>query len=59
VIHSDITCFPYSAIAFHQGEYIDEIMQGKTFSICYNIEENDFNGSKSIQLNVKDIKLEN
>jgi single-stranded-DNA-specific exonuclease len=59
VIHSDITCFPYSAIAFHQGEYIEDIMQGKTFSICYNIEENDFNGSKSIQLNVKDIKLEN
>jgi single-stranded-DNA-specific exonuclease len=58
VIHSDITCFPYSAIAFHQGEYVDDIMKGKTFSICYNIEENDFNGSKTIQLNVKDIKME-
>jgi single-stranded-DNA-specific exonuclease len=59
VIHSDITCFPYSAIAFHQGEFADEIMKGKSFSICYNIEENDFNGSKTIQLNIKDIKLEN
>lgn len=58
VIHSDITCFPYSAIAFHQGEFVDDIMKGKAFSICYNIEENDFNGSKTIQLNVKDIKLE-
>jgi len=59
VIHSDITCFPYSAIAFHQGEFVDDIMKGKAFSICYNIEENDFNGSKTIQLNIKDIKLEN
>jgi single-stranded-DNA-specific exonuclease len=59
VIHSDITCFPYPAIAFHQGEFIDDIMKGKAFSICYNIEENDFNGSKTIQLNIKDIKLEN
>jgi single-stranded-DNA-specific exonuclease len=59
VIHSDITCFPYSAIAFHQGELVDDIMNGKAFSICYNIEENDFNGSKTIQLNIKDIKLEN
>jgi single-stranded-DNA-specific exonuclease len=59
VIHSEITCFPYSAIAFHQGEFVDDIMKGKSFSICYNIEENDFNGSKTIQLNIKDIKLEN
>ena len=59
VIHSDITCFPYSAIAFHQGEFVDDIMHGKAFSICYNIEENEYNGSKTIQLNIKDIKLEN
>ena len=59
VIHSEITCFPYSAIAFHQGGFVDDIMKGKSFSICYNIEENDFNGSKTIQLNIKDIKLEN
>ena len=59
VIHSDITCFPYSAIAFHQGEFLDDITQGKAFSICYHIEENDFNGTKTMQLNIKDIKLEN
>ncbi|MDP4291459.1 MAG: single-stranded-DNA-specific exonuclease RecJ [Bacteroidota bacterium] len=58
VVHPDITSFPFSAIAFHQGEYIDDIMKGKSFKICYNIEENDFNGSKTIQLNVKDIKME-
>jgi len=59
VIHSNITCFPYSAIAFHQGEFIDDIMHGKPFSICYHIEENDFNGSKTLQLNIRDIKMEN
>jgi single-stranded-DNA-specific exonuclease len=59
VIHSNITCFPYSAIAFHQGEFIDDIIHGKPFSICYHIEENDFNGSKTMQLNIRDIKMEN
>lgn len=59
VIHSNITCFPYSAIAFHQGEFIDDIIHGKPFSICYHIEENDFNGSKTLQLNIRDIKMEN
>lgn len=59
VVHSDITCFPYSAIAFHQGDFLDDIMQGKTFSICYHIEENSYNGTKTMQLNIKDIKMEN
>ena len=58
VIHTDIASFPFPAIAFHQGHLIDSVLQGQSFSICYNIEENDYNGSKTIQLNVKDIKLD-
>lgn len=58
VIHTDIASFPFPAIAFHQGQLIDSVLQGQSFSICYNIEENDYNGSKTIQLNVKDIKLD-
>ena len=58
VIHPDIASFPYPAIAFHQGHLIDSILEGKSFSICYNIEENEYNSTKTIQLNVKDLKLD-
>ena len=58
VIHTDIASFPFAAIAFNQGHLSEPISQGQSFSLCYNIEENDYNGSKTIQLNVKDIKLD-
>jgi len=56
VVHKDIRGFPISAIAFQQSEYIDHIRQNKPFNICYHIEENEWNGTVSLQLNVKDIK---
>lgn len=43
------------AIAFGFGDNYSKIADGKPFSICYHIEENDFNNQKSIQLNVKDM----
>jgi single-stranded-DNA-specific exonuclease len=58
VIHTDIASFPFPAIAFHQGHLIESVLQGQSFSICYNIEENDYNSNKTIQLNVKDLKLD-
>jgi len=58
VVHPDISGFPFSAIAFQQGKQFDEITEGKQFSACYHIEENEWNGVKSIQLNIKDIKIE-
>lgn len=58
VVHPDISGFPFSAIAFQQGHHLDSINQGQTFSACYQIEENEWNGVKSIQLNIKDIKIE-
>ena len=58
VVHPDISGFPVSAIAFQQGHHFDEIKSGKQFKACYHIEENEWNGIKSIQLNIKDIKIE-
>ncbi len=58
VVHPDISGFPFSAIAFQQGHHYDRIRDGATFSACYHIEENEWNGVKSIQLNVKDIKFD-
>ncbi len=58
VVHPDISGFPFSAIAFQQGHQFDKIREGRQFSACYHIEENEWNGNKSIQLNIKDIKFE-
>ncbi len=57
VVHPDISGFPFSAIAFQQGEQLDRIKSGKEFSICYHIEENEWNGVKYLQLNIKDIQF--
>lgn len=44
------------AIAFRQHEKLPLISKGKYIDICYSLEENEFQGMKSIQLNIKDIK---
>ncbi len=44
------------AIAFRQSDCYDIIKEKQLFSVCYNIDENNFNGNTSIQLKVKDIK---
>ncbi len=58
VVHPDISGFPFAAIAFQQGHQYNDIKEGKLFSACYHIEENEWNGVKSIQLNIKDLKFE-
>ena len=48
----------FSAIAFNQGKHLPKISQGMGFDICYAIEENEFRGTISVQLNIKDIKFD-
>jgi single-stranded-DNA-specific exonuclease len=57
VVHLNITGFPFSSIAFQQGDHLERISNGEAFSIVYHIEENEWNGVKSLQLNIKDIKF--
>lgn len=47
----------FSGIAFQQGDHFDLIKSGKPFSICYHLEENEWQGKVSLQLNVKDIRF--
>lgn len=58
IVHPDVSGGPFSGIAFQQGAHVEKIEEGSPFTICYHIEENEWNGMVSLQLNVKDIKFE-
>jgi single-stranded-DNA-specific exonuclease len=45
------------AIAFKQAQHMDMVRSGAPFSILYSVEENEWNGRRMVQLNIKDIKL--
>jgi single-stranded-DNA-specific exonuclease len=57
VVHPEISGGPFSAIAFQQGNHFGKIEKGIPFNICYHVEENEWNGTVSLQLNVKDINF--
>lgn len=45
-------------IAFGKAEHSEAILSGQPFSMVYSIEENAYRGKVSLQLNVKDIRLD-
>ncbi len=44
-------------IGFGLGEFFGLIKAGNRFAMCYTIEENNFRDTKSMQLNIKDIRI--
>ena len=46
-----------NAIGFGFGEYREKIKPGDTIDIAYVIDENEWNGKKSLQLKIKDIQI--
>jgi len=48
----------FTAIGFDMPMHYEEILKGGTFSMVYSIELNEFNGERSIQLRIKDIRRE-
>jgi single-stranded-DNA-specific exonuclease len=54
--YPDVRGGPVSGIAFQQGDHLGVIDKGMPFNICYHIEENEWNGSITLQMNIKDIK---
>jgi single-stranded-DNA-specific exonuclease len=46
----------FPAIAFSQANHFEYIKQGNPFDICYSLEMNEFRGTRTLQLNVRDIK---
>lgn len=49
---------PFDAIAFGFGDYYKPINKGTPFNVCYHIEENHFNGNTNLQLNIKDVRID-
>jgi single-stranded-DNA-specific exonuclease len=55
VIHPHISSQPYDAIGFTLGQKLP-LIKNNEFDICYHLQENNYNGTKSLQLNIKDIR---
>ncbi len=47
----------FPAIAFQQANHYSSIHKGKPFDICFSVEQNNFRGNRTLQLNIKDIKV--
>ncbi|MCF8226325.1 MAG: single-stranded-DNA-specific exonuclease RecJ [Bacteroidales bacterium] len=58
LVHEENPFTVFTAIAFQQGNRFSKIVNGQSFDICYSVEENEYRGRKSIQLNVKDLKFD-
>jgi single-stranded-DNA-specific exonuclease len=43
-------------IAFKQGDRLEHIRRSTMFDICYQLQLNEWNGNKNVELNVKDMK---
>jgi single-stranded-DNA-specific exonuclease len=46
----------FPAIAFSQANHFEYIKGGNPFDICYSLEMNEFRGTRTLQLNIRDIK---
>jgi single-stranded-DNA-specific exonuclease len=55
-VHQDNMTY-FNCIGFGLGEYLYQINSGTAFDICYTIEENTWKEKKSIQLNIKGIRV--
>jgi single-stranded-DNA-specific exonuclease len=47
----------YTAVGFGLAQFYPDLSAGRSFSICYSLEENNFRDKKTLQLSLKDIKL--
>ncbi|ABG60901.1 single-stranded-DNA-specific exonuclease RecJ [Cytophaga hutchinsonii] len=47
----------YPAIGWQMHAFYDRIKNKEPFDICYSLEENEFNGKKTIQLMIRDIQF--
>lgn len=56
VLYPDRSVRPIDVIAFNQKDKLELTKENKTFDLLYHVEENVWNNTVNIQLNVKDIR---
>ena len=58
-LHLDVTdrIVAMDGIAFGQGDKANHLQNGKSIDICFYLEENNFRGRTTLQMNAQDIKL--
>ena len=58
-LHLDVTdtIVAMDGIAFGQGDKATHLQNGKSIDICFYLEENNFRGRTTLQMNAQDIKL--
>ena len=49
----------FACIGFGLGHFAAEINKGATFDICYTLDENNWRQRRTLQLNIKDIHINN
>ncbi len=57
IFDSDNPLRTIEAVAFNMAEHLESLSSKMPFTICYTVEENNWNGKTSVQLNVKDIRF--
>lgn len=48
----------FECIGFGLGEFASSLRKGRNFSMAYTIDENEWNGKKTVQLSIRDIRLQ-
>lgn len=48
----------FDAIGFRLGAHFERVKKGEPFSVLYTLEENEWNGRRTLQLSIKDLKSE-
>jgi len=45
-----------AGIGFGMGDLFENIKDNQTFDVCFSIDENEWNGRKSLQMRLRDLK---
>jgi single-stranded-DNA-specific exonuclease len=58
LIQEDLPHIDFKAIAFNQAHQYEKIKKMNSFDIAFTLMEDTFRGNSTVQLNIKDIKIE-
>ncbi|MFT4031855.1 MAG: single-stranded-DNA-specific exonuclease RecJ [Siphonobacter sp.] len=47
----------FTCIGFGMAHFYEKLLEGKPFDVCYQLEMNEFQGRRTLQLHIKDIKF--